>query len=68
MLRAGVLVVDDDAMLGRLLVQGLTQHGFPAWWAASGVEAVRLYSEHLLRVDIVLLDVRMPRLGWSARA
>ncbi len=59
----GILVVDDDATLGRVLSQGLSQQSMTTWWAASGQEAVRLYSEHLSHVDLVLLDVWMP--GWD---
>lgn len=60
--RAGVLVVDDDALIRSMLNTGLRQHGFDVWVAANGREAVDLYGRHARHIDLVLLDVRMPGL------
>jgi CheY-like chemotaxis protein len=58
----GVLVVDDEHLV-RIMVQlGLELDRFDVWLASSGAEAIRLYRKHRDRIDVVLLDVRMPGL------
>jgi CheY-like chemotaxis protein len=58
----GVLVVDDEACIRKLLEAGLRQEGLAVWLAASGQEALDLYRRHRDAIDVVLLDVRMPGL------
>jgi CheY-like chemotaxis protein len=58
----GVLVVDDEPLVRRLLNLSLTRLGYTVWEAASGEEALRLYREHQDQIGVVLLDVRMPGL------
>jgi CheY-like chemotaxis protein len=58
----GILVVDDDDAVRFLLDVGLRHHGFAVWQAADGQEALELYQEDRSEIDLVLLDVRMPRL------
>ncbi len=53
-----VLVVDDERLIADTITEILTQHGFVAFKAYSGEEAVRLANE--LEPDIVLSDVLMP--------
>ncbi len=60
--QAGILVVDDDAFLRSMLHTGLRQAGFAVWVAASGREAVQVYTRQAADIDLVLLDVRMPGL------
>jgi CheY-like chemotaxis protein len=60
--RPGILVVDDDAAVRFLLDVGLQQYGFTVWQAADGQEAVEVYQQEHSEIDLVLLDVRMPRL------
>jgi CheY-like chemotaxis protein len=57
-----ILVVDDDAAVRFLLDVALRHHGFAVWQAADGQEAVELYQQEGSEIDLVLLDVRMPRL------
>jgi CheY-like chemotaxis protein len=60
--RPGVLVVDDDPSV-RILVQlCLERNGFDVWLASGGRAAISLYRKHRDRIDVVLLDVRMPDL------
>ena len=58
----GVLVVDDEGALRRLLDVGMRQEGFAVWLAANGREALDLYRRHREIIATVLLDVRMPGL------
>jgi CheY-like chemotaxis protein len=53
-----VLVVDDERLIADTITEILTQHGFVAFKAYSGEEAVRLANE--VEPDIVLSDVLMP--------
>jgi CheY-like chemotaxis protein len=56
----GVLVVDDEHLV-RIMVQlALERNGFDVWLASNGREAIQLYRRHRDRIDVVLLDVRMP--------
>jgi CheY-like chemotaxis protein len=60
--KPGILVVDDEPLLRKLLQVALEQQGFQIWLAADGYEALQLYQKHRLHVALVLLDVRMPGL------
>ena len=55
-----ILIADDDAAHRRMLGAALESAGFPCRFAADGEEAVR--SAIATPPDLVLLDVRMPRL------
>jgi CheY-like chemotaxis protein len=55
----GVLVVDDDQGILKLLDPVLRLHGFTPWLASSGQEAQDLYRQHATEIAAVLLDVRM---------
>lgn len=60
--RVRVLVVDDDLAVRSVLCDVLTEEGFDVVGAAvDGVEGVALATS--LSPDVILLDVRMPRLG-----
>ena len=61
-----ILLVDDEADIRRLLKLVLTCHGFTVHAASCGREAVELYRQHPLGIDLVLLDVIMPgRSGYD---
>lgn len=64
--RLQVLVVEDDDNLRRGVARMLQHLGHRVRTAADGVEAVDLLRRHVGEVDIVLLDVNMPRLGGIA--
>ena len=55
-----VLVVDDDASLRRAILDYAEATGTPAWEATNGLEALWIVKHQ--RPDLVLLDLRMPRL------
>lgn len=60
-----VLVVDDDASIVEMIRMGLEAEGMNVLSAGDGAEALEvLRKEH---VDVVLLDIMMPRVdGWMA--
>lgn len=58
-----ILFVDDEEMLRSLAQRALEQLGYRVILAADGVEAVRLYREHADVIDLVILDLSMPRKG-----
>lgn len=59
--RARALVVEDNANEGSLLAACLRMHGYDVATANDGMEALDYLEQHG-RPDIVLLDMRMPRL------
>jgi signal transduction histidine kinase/CheY-like chemotaxis protein len=62
--RRRVLVVDNEAVDRRLLINVLQPLGFEVTEAASGIEALRLAP--LLKPDLILLDIGMPGIdGWE---
>src|SRR5689334_9613247 len=56
----GVLIVDDDEGVRRVLGDGLWHHGFAVWLAADAREAVEVYRSHRACIGVALLDVQMP--------
>ncbi len=58
----GILVVDDDATVLRLLELVLQRRGFNVLLARNGREAVTLYQARQAQIHVVLLDVCMPEL------
>jgi signal transduction histidine kinase/DNA-binding response OmpR family regulator/CHASE3 domain sensor protein len=62
--RSSVLVVDDDAVLRRLVVETLARDGGELREAADGVEAMAMIEAR--QPDVLVLDLMMPRLdGFS---
>ena len=60
---ATVLLVDDEEMIrniGRLV---LRQHGYQVLLAKDGLDALEVYQREQGRIDLVILDLLMPRLG-----
>ena len=53
-----VLVVEDDATIGRALVSGLKSHSHRVEWAADGADALAAVKADTF--DLVLLDLGLP--------
>lgn len=58
-----ILVADDDENIRKLIRALLEQHGYSVFEAKDGAEALIRFQENRDRIDLVLLDVIMPRKG-----
>lgn len=61
-----VLVVDDEARMRKLIKDFLIQKDFNVIEANDGEKALEVFKEEGDKIDLILLDVMMPKLdGWS---
>jgi PAS domain S-box-containing protein len=58
-----ILVAEDDASVRELVATVLTQQGYTVILAEDGQEAVERYGESPARIDLLLMDLIMPRLS-----
>ncbi|MGB8701487.1 MAG: response regulator [Thermosynechococcaceae cyanobacterium] len=56
-----ILIVDDEAMIRRILSTRLTMVGYEVAVASNGVEALALFEQE--KPDLIVLDVMMPQLN-----
>jgi PAS domain S-box-containing protein len=61
--RETILVVDDEAALRSLMRISLTRHGYTVIEAGDGLQAIEQYRRHGTEIDLVLIDLIMPKLG-----
>jgi PAS domain S-box-containing protein len=61
--RGTVLVVEDDEPLRALTVRTLDRAGYEVLGAATGEQALELLARHRGRIDLLVTDVVMPRMG-----
>ncbi|MBI4086967.1 response regulator [Candidatus Kaiserbacteria bacterium] len=57
--RAKILIIEDEVILGELLLEKLTAEGYDAVWKVDGEEGIAAMRE--ARPDMVLLDIVMPK-------
>lgn len=61
-----VLVVDDESRMRKLVKDFLMQKKYIVLEASDGEEALKVFEENQNKINIILLDVMMPKLdGWS---
>ncbi|MGH7767849.1 MAG: MASE1 domain-containing protein, partial [Candidatus Binatia bacterium] len=61
-----ILVVEDEAHMVRLLKNVLIRHGYQVLTASDGEEALDLYRRRHGDIDVVLLDIGLPKIdGWD---
>jgi len=58
-----VLLVDDDEMVRGVTRMSLEKMGCRVLTAKDGVDGLNLFRQHLEKVDLVLLDMTMPRMS-----
>jgi uncharacterized protein (TIGR02266 family) len=56
------LVVDDDALVRRMLADALADRGFEVITGTDGQDGLRVLSEELLALDLLVTDVHMPEM------
>jgi CheY-like chemotaxis protein len=60
-----ILLVEDDALLAKLMVHRLQKEDFEVVTAINGLEAINKAANE--RPDLILMDIRLPLLdGWEA--
>ncbi len=61
-----ILVVDDELRMRKLIKDFLKQKEFEIIEAGDGEEALNIYNNKKNSIDLIILDVMMPKLdGWS---
>ena len=61
-----VLVVDDESRMRKLVKDFLAKKEFNIIEAEDGEKALKIYKEQKNKIDLILLDVMLPKLdGWS---
>ena len=61
-----ILVVDDEARMRKLVKDFLMKKGYDVIEAENGEEALKVFEENENKINLILLDVMMPKLdGWS---
>ena len=65
-MNATILVVDDEQRIRKLLKDFLVKKDYEVIEAKDGEEALEIFEEKQETIDLILLDVMMPKLdGWS---
>ena len=61
-----ILVAEDDELIRKYTCRILEDSGFKVIAASDGLEAVELYKKNIEAVNLLLLDIIMPRMnGWD---
>lgn len=58
-----ILLIDDEQMIRELGKEILANNGYKTILACDGIEALTLFDNHKDEIDLVILDMIMPRLG-----
>ena len=58
-----ILIVDDQETVWDFLIEGLQELGYSVLLAENGIDAVEIYAANPNCIDLVLLDMIMPRAG-----
>ena len=58
-----ILVVDDEKSLRKILANALTKLGYTVMTCRDGVEAVHYFMQHHAEIDLIILDLIMPRMA-----
>ena len=58
-----VLVVDDEDAIWDFVIEALQKLGYSVILAENGADAVEIYKDNPTQIDLVLLDMIMPKQG-----
>ena len=61
--RGTILVVEDEAHMLRLLERVLSKRGYQVLTAADGEKAIEVHRSHKDAIDIILLDLDLPKIS-----
>ena len=63
---ATILIVDDELRMRKLIKDFLSKEGCKTIEAQNGEEAIEIFQDNKNKIDLVLLDVMMPKIdGWT---
>jgi CheY-like chemotaxis protein len=60
-----ILLVDDEKVLRETARKMLTRYGYKVISVNSGTEAIAVYKKYSNRIDLVILDMMMPGIGFD---
>ncbi|MBN1290550.1 MAG: PAS domain S-box protein [Candidatus Latescibacteria bacterium] len=60
---ATILVVEDEKSVRRVTEKMLRKHGYTVMTAADGIEGLEVYNAHYNTIDLVMLDLSMPKMS-----
>lgn len=60
-----ILIVDDEPRIVRVLADYLSASGYEVYQAFDGEEALDVFSAHNTEIDLILLDVMMPKMNGT---
>ena len=61
-----ILIVDDELRMRKLIKDFLAKEGCYTIEATNGEEAIEIFQENKNKINLVLLDVMMPKIdGWT---
>ena len=65
-MEANILIADDEVRMRKLIKDFFKQKNFNIFEAEDGEQALNVFNENKDKIDLILLDVMMPKLdGWS---
>lgn len=58
-----ILIVDDQETVWDFLIEALQKLGYSVLLAENGLDAIEIYKENPDQIDLILLDMIMPKMG-----
>ena len=58
-----ILIVEDEMGIKDLVSEILTNQGYNTMSAANGEDGLRLYESHRNKIDLMITDIRMPKMN-----
>lgn len=56
-----IFIVEDEPLMLRLLEKFFSRRGYEVLVASDGEQAIEVYRQNKLQIDVVLLDIRLPK-------